>query len=148
MDPLNGEEVISAISTKISQSFSKSEIKKIYKNKPVQAMERPCVFIHQIDTNNANEMRGRGSRSYLIDVRVHPPSDETLIQSWGIRIGERMKCALNSIIVSGRRLKYSSIECRIEDNVLHCIVVYSFKVLEISIEKEKMEKLKYLGEVK
>ena len=144
MAPLTGETIISAISLKIRSSFSTQEISNIYKNKPLQGMKTPSVFIHQINVNDENQMRNSSNRQYILDVRVHPSSHEKRVYSWLNNISERMRSVLNKIVVDNKPLKYNSIECKIEDDVLHCIVYYSFRVIDIHDDGTAQVKMKDL----
>jgi hypothetical protein len=141
MAVLTGEEVVSGVAINVRSAFSEAEIKKIYKNKPVQGMEKPCVFVHQINADQQNELRGRANRNFLIDVRVHPEDSRADVNSWARVIAERVINAINKIQVSGQQVKARSTEWNVTDGVLHVIMGYSFKVVEVAIPYTKMETL-------
>ena len=100
MIELTGETLVSAIAIKISETFTTTELSNIYKNKPIQGMKVPCAFIHQINVVDQNQMRTTGNRTYLLDVRVHPPEREQRTYTWLNNTGEKLKGALNQIQVS------------------------------------------------
>ena len=147
MNELQVDSVVSAIATKVYNSFTRQQIANIYKNKPVQGMVTPCAFIHEINVSQSNELGLRGNRHYILDVRVHPPQREDNINTWCRNIAEKMRSVLNIITVAGLPLKSNSMEYTIEDNVLHCIVTYSFKTVQ-KIEAIKMKDLDYTERVK
>jgi len=128
---LQGDSIISAISTAIRQRFTEAELAKVYKNKPKQGMVKPCAFIHQINMTQRPELRNRGERNYLIDVRVHPTDKQMDVQSWGRNMAESILSAIDPLMLDDRPLKARSIECRIEEDVLHVIVGYTFKVIKV-----------------
>lgn len=133
MPALTGEDVLSGIAVKLS-SLPKTDIIKIYKNKPLQGMVKPCAFLHQIDYAQTSEMRNRANRDYLVDIRVHPDEDEQVIQSWGAKLAEKVISAVSTIDVSSKPVRLKRAEWRIESDVLHVIVSYSFKVIQEVID--------------
>lgn len=148
MAALTGEDVLSGIALKLSSQISSAEIAKIYKNKPLQGMEKPCAFLHQIDYAQTNEMRNRANRDYLVDIRVHPADDEQKIQSWGAKLGEKILTSVSSININDKPVKLKRGEWKIESDVLHVIVSYSFKVIqEITDTTPFMETLNHTERV-
>lgn len=130
MPALTGEDVISGIAKRLSTKISIAELANIYKNKPQQGMVKPCAFLHQIDYAQTSEMRNRANRDYLVDIRVHPSEDEQRIQSWGAKLGEKIILAVSTIDISGKPVRVKRAEWKIESEVLHIFVSYSFKVIQ------------------
>ena len=170
MPALIGEEVISGIAKKLSTNISALELKNIYKNKPQQGMVKPCAFLHQLDYGQTSEMRNRANRDYLVDIRVHPADDEQRIQSWGTKLAEKVISAVSTIniveeveevtepveeqeevtepVKSDKPIRLKRAEWRIESDVLHVIVSYSFKVIQVIEDSTPyMETLDYTERV-
>lgn len=148
MPALTGEDVISGIAKRLSTKISAIELKNIYKNKPQQGMVKPCAFLHQLDYGQTSEMRNRANRDYLVDIRVHPADDEQRIQSWGTKLAEKVISAVSTIDISDKPVRLKRAEWRIEDDVLHVIVSYSFKVIQVIEDSTpSMETLDYTERV-
>lgn len=143
MSVLGGEDVVSAVSINVRRRFSKERIKAIYKNLPQQNIQKPYAFIHQISAQHQNEMRNRANWTFMLDIRVHPKDNQTDIQSWAREIALDLIESINIITVSGQAVKARSIEYKVEDNVLHCIVSYSYKVLHLEDDVPDMQNLLY-----
>jgi len=148
MAALVGDVVVSAISVAIAGGFSSTEIAKIYKNKAVQNMIKPCAFIHQINMVHTPELKERGNRDYLIDIRVHPLDTTLDVDSWARALSEKMIGIIEKITVEGQQVKARPIECRVEDEVLHIIVKYAFKIRASLTDVPEMETIEeYIGRV-
>lgn len=136
-----GGEIVSAIAIALRASFNTTELAAIYKNKNQQDFATPCAFIHQINRTHRNLMRGRGERSVIIDVRVHPSKTETKVDAWADVFGDKVANALNKIRVDQLILKTSNLETVVEDDVLHVIASYSFMVKEVALTEDQMQEL-------
>ena len=145
---LTAEDVVSAIAINVRSNFSTSEIKKIYKDLPQQNIQKPYAFIHQIQGSHQNELKNRATWNYLLDVRVHPENTQTNIQTWARGIALKLLKALNVITISGMAVKGKSIEWKVEDGVLHFIVSYSFRVIDIREDIPDMQTLAYGERIK
>lgn len=143
MGALTGDEVISAVSLNIRSMFSEAEMQAIYKNLPQQNIKKPYAFIHLLDANHKNEMRNRANWSFMLDVRVHPKDNETEFDTWARLVAVKLINAINVITVSEQSVKSSSIEYKPEDNVLHFIVSYAFKVVRVECAAPDMQNLTY-----
>ena len=140
---LTGEEVISAIATNIRNSFSNDEIVAIYKELPIQNVRKPYAFLHQINAEHQNQMRGRARWDIMVDVRVHPKDGQTDVQEWARSIAIKLIDSINTINVAGKPVKSRSIEYRVESDVLHFIVGYFFRVIKAETDGPYMEDLDY-----
>lgn len=143
MPALGGDDVVSAVSKNIRQRISKERLKALYKELPQQNIQKPYGFIHQINAQHKNEMRNRAEWNFMLDIRIHPEDDRVDIQSWAREMALDLIEAINIIAVSGQAVKARSIEYKVEDKVLHCIVSYSYKVLHIEDEAPDMQNLLY-----
>ena len=148
MAALTGEEVVSGVATNIRANFSTAEIRAIYKDTPLQSIKKPYAFIHQVSADHTNEMRGRAEHNFMIDVRVHPEDTQTNIQTWARAVSTKMLEALNIITVSGQAVKSRGIEWKVEDNVLHVIARYAYKVIHVEAPVPDMETLLYGEHIK
>lgn len=143
MDVLNGQEVVSAIARNIRAGFTTDEIKEIYKDKPMQGMMTPCIYIQEVDMGHENQMRDSANWIFTIDVRAHAVEERTDKASWARSIQTRLISLINRITVSGQTVKSRSLRCRIEEDVLHVTLTYQFRVREVPIDYPDMEKLYY-----
>lgn len=137
MTILTGDTVVSAISTAIRAGFTTDEIKNIYKNTPKQGLIAPCAFIHLVNTQMQNELRGRGTRSFLFDIRLHQTQDFDNFETWSRNISERLFYVLNPIVIDGLYIKPWRMESRENtDNnkIMHNFFTYNFKVRVIHDE--------------
>ena len=148
MAVLTGEEVVSGVAINVRAAFSTAELKAIYKDTPLQNIKKPYAFIHQINAEHLNEMRGRAEHNFMIDVRVHPEDTQTNIQTWARSIATKLLEALNTITVSGQSVKSRGIEWKVEDNVLHVITRYAYKVIHVEEPIPDMETLLYGDHIK
>ena len=143
MAVLGGEDVVSAVCINVRQRFSKEKIKAIYKNLPQQNIQKPYAFIHQINAQHENQMRNSANWTFMLDIRVHPKDNQTDVQSWAREIALNLIEAINIITVSGQAVKARSIEYKVEDEVLHFIVSYSYRVIHTEDSAPDMQNLLY-----
>lgn len=143
MSALGAEDVVSAVSLNVRRMFSTAELKAVYKNLPQQNIQKPYAFIHQLNAEHKNEMRNRAEWIFMLDIRVHPEDDRTDVQSWARDIALKLIEAVNIITISGQTVKSISMEYRVEDNVLHFIVSYKYKVVHVQDEVPDMQTLLY-----
>lgn len=148
MSALTGQEVVSAISTKLRSRFTTSQIAEIYKDKPVQHMALPCIFVHEVDASYRPELRNRWWWDYIIDIRCHPETMRTNISTWGRGLAIMILETVESIEISGDIVKIRDAEWKVEDGVLHVIVKYSFRVHRVEDSAPDMETLTYGERIK
>lgn len=148
---LTGQEIISILATQLRVAFSTTEIVKIYKNKPLQNVNPPYIVLSTINAVETKELRGRGEKVYIIDIRIHPKVNES-IYTWGITMAEKVIEAISYITIDELQVKTYSVESNITDDVLHVIVNYSFKIRYRDItgepEYDTMEELIHTEGVK
>lgn len=148
MSALTGQEVVSAISVQLRNRFTEQQIAKIYKDKPVQQMTLPCIFIHQVDAGHRPELGKSGWWDYIIDIRCHPDTMRTNIDTWSRGLAVMILETVEYIEVSGQLVKSQSTEWKVEDGVLHVIVKYSFRVYRVRDEVPDMQTLAYGERIK
>lgn len=148
MDVLNGQEVISEIARRLRAGFAESVFKEIYKDTPRQGFQPGCIFIHDVEDTHKNELRGYANWGFNIDIRCHPPKDVSATFTWGRGIAVRIIDMVNKLQISGQQVKASDIIWKVQDDVLHVICRYSFRVREIPVEVPVMQTLTYGERVK
>lgn len=148
MAALGGDCVVSAVAKNVRSQFSKEDLKELYKELPQQGVQKPYAFIHQINAEHQNQMRNSANWTFMLDIRVHPKDHETDIQSWARGVAFKLIEAVNIITVSGQSVKARKTEYSVQDNVLHFIVSYEFRVIHAESEVPDMENLLYGGHLK
>lgn len=97
---ITGEIIKSAIARRLSASFNTDgKSYKIYKERIVQGMERPCFFIWTINVEQNKVGRGTYERHYMMQVRHHLPETEASDFEELCEIGTKLLQALNIIDV-------------------------------------------------
>lgn len=145
---LTSEDVVSGVSARVRAAFSKDVIKAVYKDLPQQNTKKPYAFIHQVNATHTNQLRNRARWGFIIDIRVHPEDEQTDVQTWARSIALRVIEAVNTITVDGMPVKSTSIEYKVEQNVLHVIVSYSYGVLQVEDSAPDMQTLAYGDRIK
>lgn len=148
MAALTGQEVVSALSKKLRSRFSASEFAEIYKDAPVQSMKTPCIFVHSIETIHTPDRGNYAWWDHLIDIRCHPGRMCTNIHTWARSLGPMIISCIQHITVSDQLVKANNITWRVEDNVLHVITNYRFRVVEVDDPGPCMETLEYGQKIK
>jgi hypothetical protein len=149
MADLTGEDVISAVTSGISDIQSTLGISKIYKNLAIQNMVKPCIFVGLIEGSQDSEMNNRSQRNSIVEVRAHPDQTITDIYTWSRSLAEKLLPVLHKISVSSQIVKAQTVSWAVRENVLQLIATYRFKVIYVEdLEETLMENLEYYGEVK
>ena len=148
MAALTGQEIVSALAKSLRNRFSDKEIAEIYKDKPVQSMKTPCIFIHSIETIHTPEMRNYAWWDQVIDIRCHPTKMRTDIHTWARSLAPMiMECA-SFVAFGDQGFKAKNATWRVEDDVLHVIVTYSYRVMQTLQEVPDMKTLTYGKRIK
>lgn len=148
MAALTGQEVVSEIATRLRARFSKKEIAEIYKDKPVQSMATPCIFIHSVETTHTPQMRGYAKWDYILDIRCHPSKMRTNIHTWARGLAVMILDAIETLTVLNQPVKAKEVSWRVEDDVLHVLVNYGFRVQRTPEEIPDMKTLTYGERIK
>jgi len=128
MAALTGEEVINSLVTKIRAAFTTVQIAAIYQDKPRQGVVKPYVFLHPINTEHTNQMRGSALQDYMLAIRVHPLATCNDVQTWARGIALKLVDAINVITVSGQQVKSRTLTWNVQDDVLIVLVTYQYRV--------------------
>lgn len=136
---LTGKEIVSAIAEKIRGEFEDTEILAIYKDTPVQNILKPCMFINIVTSVQTPEMNRRAHRNYMLDIIVTGTDDNTELYTWFSGIAERLFSCIDRILISGQVVKASRLESSIQDDELHVMATYNFKVVK---ETDTAEEIK------
>lgn len=148
MTALTGQEIVSEIAVRLRGRFSDKEFAEIYKDKPVQSMKTPCIFIHSIETEHTPELRRYAWWNHTIDIRCHPGKMRTDVHTWARSLGPMILDCVSHLTVDGQQVKALSASWRVEDDVLHVIVNYRYRVMQKSEEVPDMQTLTYGGRLK
>lgn len=148
MGALTGQEVVSELAKQLRSRFSEQEFTEIYKDKPVQSMKTPCIFIHSVETIHTPELRNYAWWDNIIDIRCHPGKMRTDIQTWARSLGPMILDCVAQVTVVGQKVKAKNATWRVEDDVLHVIVKYSYRVMRKPEEVPDMETLIYGEKIK
>lgn len=148
MEALTGQEVVSELAKQLRSRFSEQEFTEIYKDKPVQSMKTPCIFIHSVETIHTPELRNYAWWDNIIDIRCHPGKMRTDIQTWARSLGPMILDCAAQVTVVGQQVKAKSVTWRVEDDVLHVIVKYSYRVMRKPEEVPDMKNLIYGERIK
>ena len=148
MAALTGQEVVSAIARKVRSRFSDKEIAEIYKDKPVQSMKTPCIFIHSVETIHTPDLRNYAWWDQVIDIRCHPGKMRTDIHTWARSLGPMIVDCISYVEFGDLRFKAKNATWRVEDDVLHVTTTYSYRVMQTLEEVPDMNNLTYGGRIK
>ena len=148
MAALTGQEIVSELAKRFRSRFSTTEFAEIYKDKPVQSMKTPCIFIHSVETTHTPELRGYAWWDNIIDIRCHPGRMQTNIHTWARSLGPMIVACAEYLTVDGQQVKARNATWRVEDDVLHVIVSYRYRVLHKLEEVPDMETLTYGERIK
>lgn len=148
MSTLTGQEVVSQLATRLRARFSDKEIVEIYKDKPVQSAKTPYIFIHQLESSHTPQMRGYAWWSFPLDIRCHPSKMTTNVHTWGRLLAVQIIDVVKELTIANQSVRASTISWRVEDNVLHVLVNYGFRVMEVRDSAPDMNTLTYGERIK
>ena len=145
---LTGQEVISELVTRLRTRFTTNQFKEVYKDKPVQGMVLPCIFVESVNTVSTAQIGRYAMWDHSVDVRCHPPKMKTDIQPWARGVAIMVLEAISRIQVSGQQVKATRMEWRVVDDVLHVTARYSYRVLQTGDVIPDMQTLTYGQKIK
>ena len=148
MAALTGQEIVSDLAKRLRSRFSTTEFAEIYKDKPVQSMKTPCIFIHSVETTHTPDLRNYAWWDHIIDIRCHPGRMQTNIHTWARSLGPMIVDCVAYLTVDKQGVKAKNATWRVEDGVLHVIVNYGFRVLQKLEDVPDMETLAYGQKIK
>ena len=148
MAALNGQEIVSAIAMRLGSRFSKTEFAEIYKDRPVQSMKTPCIFIHVIETTHTPDLRNYAWWDHIIDIRCHPGRMQTDIHTWACRVGPMIVESVQYVTIDNQQVKARNATWRVENDVLHVVVTYRYRIVQTSDNVPHMQTLTYGERIK
>lgn len=148
MTELTGQEVVSEIAKRLRGRFSEEEFVAIYKDKPVQSMNTPCIFIHSVETEDTPELRDYSWWNHIIDIRCHLGRMQLDVHSKCRTLGPAIAKCVKYLTISGQQVKSRNAIWRVEDNVIHVIVSYRYRVVIKSEEAPDMQTITYGKRIK
>lgn len=148
MAALTGQEIVSDAAKRLRSRFSTTEFVEIYKDKPVQSMKTPCIFIHSVETTHTPEIGKYAWWDHTVDFRCHPGRMQTNVHSWARIVGPIIAECVQYLTVGDQQVKSKSAMWRVEDDVLHVIVSYRYRVMQIKDEIPTIESFTYGQKIK
>ena len=148
MAALTGQEIVSDAARRLRSRFSNTEFAEIYKDKPVQSMKTPCIFIHSVETTHTPELRGYAWWDNIIDIRCHPGRMQTDVHTWARSLGPMIVECVQNLTIDNQQVKSRGATWRVENDVLHVVVTYRYRVLHRSEKSTYMHTLAYGGRIK
>lgn len=145
---LTGQEVISELVTRLRTRFTTNQFKEVYKDKPVQGMVLPCIFVESVNTVSTAQIGSYAQWDHSVDVRCHPSKMKNDIQTWARGVAVMVLEAISRIQVSGQQVKATRVEWRVVDDVLHVTARYSYRVLQTGDVVPDMQTLTYGQKIK
>lgn len=145
---LTGQEVVSEIATRLRARFTTSQFKEVYKDKPIQGMVLPCIFIESVNTVSTAQIGRYAMWDHSVDIRCHPPKMRNDTQTWARGIAVVVLETVSRIQVSGQQVKATRMEWRVVDDVLHVMARYSYRVLQTGDVLPDMQTLTYGQKIK
>ena len=145
---LTGQEVISELVTRHRTRFTTNQFKEVYKDKPVQGMVLPCIFVESVNTVSTAQIGRYAMWDHSVDVRCHPHRMKNDIQTWARGVAVMVLEAISRIQVSGQQVKATRMEWRVVDDVLHVTARYSYRVLQTGDVIPDMQTLTYGQKIK
>ena len=138
---LTGQEVISELVTRLRARFTTNQFKEVYKDKPIQGMVLPCIFVESVNTVSTTQIGRYAMWDHSVDVRCHPPKMKNDIQTWARGVAVMVLETISRIQISGQQVKATRIEWRVVDNVLHVTARYAYRVLQTGDDLPDMRTL-------
>ena len=148
MATLTGQEVVSEIGKRLRTRFSENEFAEVYKDKPVQSMKTPCIFLHSVETSHTPDMGRYAWWDHIIDIRCHPGRMQTNVHTWARNLGPMILSIVSKIDVAGQQIKVRDASWKVEDDVLHVIVKYKYRVIATADDVPDMQTLTYGERIK
>ena len=145
---LTGQEVISEIVTRLRTRFTTDQFKEVYKDKPVQGMALPCIFVESVNIVSIAQIGRYAQWEYSVDVRCQPPKMKNDIQTWARGVAVMVLEAISRIQISGQQVMATRIEWRVVDDVLHVTARYAYRVLQTGDVLPGMQTLTYGQKIK
>lgn len=135
MSEITGDFIVSAIATKIKNSFTPAP--KIYKEQVDQGLVKPCFFIGYVKQGQQQIAKNWYQRQAMMVIRFHP-TESTNKYSQCRAVGEQLLDVLTSIDLPTELDGYETLPClgkdlefKIRDEVLIFYVTYEHKVKKV-----------------
>lgn len=129
--PLNGLEVVTAITTALRAAFTTQQIVEIYKNPQNQNFKTPSITVSYVNLGHDAELKGTAKKSFIVDIRAHPTATQPDVYTWAATIADKVIETIRYIDIDGDLIKPYNLETNLTDNVLHVIASYSFRVVYV-----------------
>ena len=103
---------------------------------------------HSVETTHTPQRGDYAWWGYIIDIRCHPGRMCTNVHTWARSVGPMIVDCIQHVTIDGDRVRAKSATCRVEDNVLHVITNYAFRVVQQRDVGPAMETLAYGQRIK
>lgn len=155
MGEITGEIIKSAIARNIKQNIKLADNFKIYKERTVQNMSKPCFFIWEMDVGQAKQMRNQYTRDYQMNIRFHAKEDSSKLFEQLSNLGNQLLESLallqvplrvldpdsNQVIEGTKPVKGVEMSFNIVENVLQVYVTYTIRMKKVLDELPIIQKL-------
>lgn len=137
---VNGETVKSAVSLAIKEAFTIAGTPpiypKIYKEKIIQGMVKPCFFVWIMNMECNKLMLNNYNLVYQINVRYHPTDDDQLTYEHLVAKGLKLSEVLDTINIGMDfggselllKIQATQVSYNIVDGILQFYATYTIKV--------------------
>lgn len=136
--------VFDAISIALNAEFGDGYT--IYTENVRQGFREPCFFIQPITEVRTAELCDTVKKRLKVDILFFPPENSSK-KSEIIRVLDIMLEKMSVLFVDGNKIRGNEISSEIEDDVLHFIVNYDFRLIK-NDNTDFMEKLNQKGGLK
>lgn len=111
----------------------------VYSEEIKQGFDEPCFFIKSVNSNQDNQMWNSKKREILFDIHYFSDKEEDINKDC-LDMADSLYKILELIDIEGKKFRANKMNHRIEDNVLHFQLKFSYKILRI-IQSAKMKKV-------
>jgi hypothetical protein len=148
MQCINGESIKSAVAKRIEYMHEQLGITKprMYKERTIKGMEKPCFFIWAMDVSQTNLMRGAVSRDYQMNIRYHVEGDDKRLYEklcdMGVQLLDYLRDIYLDLPIRGEQMSYE-----VTEGVLQVYVTYRIRLKKLE-DKQEMNDLEINNKVK
>ncbi|MGL4875176.1 MAG: phage tail terminator family protein [Clostridium sp.] len=127
--------IISLLSRKIKDNYPDC---KIYKDKKLQGLKRPCFFIFNLNTEQNKENFLINNRDIFINIRYLTDEGREGLD----KVGFELISLVEKLEIEGFNLRPKKINYEIQEDAMQMFISYSLRVYEELEEEIKMNKFK------
>lgn len=132
--------IVKSIAQTLEETFGKDYT--LYTDFVEQGFHTPCFCIQMINSTNNKQLEKRYQRSYLFDILYFPQAEQSTSEL--NEVSEKLYQCMECIQLESGGIWGSGMNHHIEEGVLHFFVNYNPRVMVISLDEEKHEKMEIL----